>query len=1086
MISRNRSLLLAGIAACLLLLAGGWALLSDSGASQRSTNPTRGEPPRPASAGPASEGGPELPGRNDSTASVRTDEADRIALPESALAGEILDPSGQPVRAAVVSWTPMLEDQRSADQRLGDLDFDRIRTSTVFATTDAVGRFTFEAPPPDLDGSASVVWISHPSWQAASVILPAEWKAWIWPSELELQPGESVPVEVVSGAGDPCPAAVVLQRMVFTGPHPELTEEEIDARRFFWRELDTGADGKVHAHPGQGRTHFIATKDERVSAPWMGVPEAPVTLTLLASFLVSGEVRTGEQACSFSGARVTLGFGDGTDTSDVAWSQTSMQVRADGGFGPATYPLPSGAYLHSWISGGDVIGQYDSRLAPRPGEPIRLVLDVSIGVRVPIHVEDVEGRPIEGATVWGYPLRHDDFVDVGCKALTDAEGLALVRGLPPGRTAFRAGKEGYAMVDRWMDPPPAPQLVLPSSDDEELRITLPPSATVKGVVVHDGEPVPEFEVIYWTGYDVAGHMPFSDEEGRFEVVVEEGVEVSLTASVEELPQSETVTVTAGEDETEVVELVIPEPRICRGQVIDAVTGEPHLTARLVPWTTTGRALFRRRGDSYSTDGDGRFEIPGFYPGRGGLEITAEGYTSIYTTVHSDHGEIIEYGIVALEPLASAMIRVAGWQGEFDRCLVWQNQSKPNAPVPLDADGTKRLESLRPANYTFFLRLPDGTVHTTKHRVLPAQEAEVTFRLGGDAELEVTVELEDGRHELNELRVRASFRGAAGTPRTEEVEVPESGKCVLGGLRAGPSVVELLDATGRSLCSRPVELLPGTRVRARLGSGAKERRLRLLDGDGAPCSTVNVQLALPGDRSGWCPLHWTDVEGELELGALEATSVLLFTKLSSSHLAYGVRVELDPDPSRVTEVRLEARAPLILLLLEEGSPRSGVSMTITHPALPAGHLGVSAHSDERGFVRGYLATEGTYLVTPDSPRYWPNTTAVDVFAGKEPYSIELYGRGTMRWRALSSTGTPVAGVGLELSHSALGGRVLGWIETGAVTSSTGELVTDSNGELELTGLPRGDYEWSARYPDGTVLHGVEHLPPGKPIAVEIRP
>jgi len=1086
MVLRNRSFLLVVICAgCALLFLLGRSLLNAPGTTVFEEGPSGSDPLEVSSSDSSPETALEQAPAKQPARSVEAEEAGRVALPRSALSGEIRDPSGEPVEGARLSWTVILEDQCSKDLRWSDLDHERIRAATLSTTTGARGSFTFEDPPEGIEGSRSVVWISHAKWRAQSVILPVERDGWVWPIDPELVAGEPVEVEVKGGAGDPCPQAVVSQHLVFTGSHPDLTEEEIEARRFYWRELLTDDEGTALAPPGNDKIQLTARKGDRMSEPYVGIPAEPVLLTLLDSFSVSGEVRADAEIPTFSGTRIVLGFRDEPEAK-AAWSALSMQVRDDGSFGPITYPISPGDLLATWIGYGDVVGEYGNRPAPRPGEHVQLIFEVQVGERVSVRVEDVDELPIEGATVWGYPLRVDQFVDVGIKAITDAEGRATRRGLPPGQVAIRAGKEGYAYADRGMAPPPAPQIILPWDGDEELLLILPPSVKVAGVVVMDGEPVTDFELSYWTGHENSLRRDFSDEEGRFEIAVEAGSEISLMASVEGLPQSGTGTVTVGEDEALDVELAIPPSRICRGQVIDSVTGGPLTAARLLPWTTSGGELLWRRGDEYTTDSEGRFEIPGFYPGRGGLEITADGYSTEYTTVHANHGEIIEYGIVPLSPLASAVVRVVGLEGDPTRCRLWQNLTKPHTRVPLSADGSARLENLRPGLTTFLLQLPDGTIHTTKQRLLPAKVAEVLIRLGGDAELEVVVEGGTEHGELDELSVRISFSAAGRVPETMEGEIPESGRTVLRGLRAGPSVVELLGSKGQPLQCETIELAPGVRSQVRLSPDGDGRRLRLLAGEGDPCSTTYVRITLPGDRSGWCRWLWTDVEGELELGVIEASSILLFVQPTAGAVAFGVPVELDPDPSKVTEVHLETPAKLTLRLCEEGRQCSGVEMQFSHGALPPGHGGISFHSDELGIVSGLHSTEGEYLVTPESPRYWPLTTAIDVAVGREPYPVELYSLGTVRVCTLSRTGTPAPGVELELRHTALGAGVRDWIRDGSIASRALPLSTGPSGDLELSGLPRGSYEWTAKYPDGTRLRGAAMLPPEGVIEVEIRP
>jgi len=153
-----------GLLLALLALAGTGLLWSARERAPRAALADRpaGSGERPAAAAvelaapaPRGEGDAALPGERS-----RDRVPVRERLPARPLAGILRSPAGATHAGATLSWTVLLPELEGRDF-LREVDPERLRELTVTTTSDASGRFAFEAAPAELGDASSVVWVTH-------------------------------------------------------------------------------------------------------------------------------------------------------------------------------------------------------------------------------------------------------------------------------------------------------------------------------------------------------------------------------------------------------------------------------------------------------------------------------------------------------------------------------------------------------------------------------------------------------------------------------------------------------------------------------------------------------------------------------------------------------------------------------------------------------------------------------------------------------------------------------------------------------------------------------------------------------------
>jgi hypothetical protein len=985
---------------------------------------------------------------------------ERERPPARPLAGILRSPAGETHAGAMLSWTVLLPELEGRDFLL-EVDPERLRAVTVTTTSDPGGRFAFESVPAELGDHPSVVWVTRAGHEAGRVVLEPGRRAL---GELEL--ARRAPVRVrVTRAGVPVAGALVRHQLSFWGSDPLAAERRL--RRGFLREGVSAADGTLELAAGAGDNAIQAFLGEESSLLFSGAPKESLELELLPMIEVRGRVSVSGPAVDLAGVRYRMSYLSEADGSDLVLASGSMGVRADGSIGPDRWPRAARERLRVSLFGGEVESVDAEYANPAPGGGVLVELATRRGYALEALVRKADGAPLAEAHVYGFRPVGNAWV-FAAQGTTDAEGRATVQGLPGGALALEFGKPGYTtlLVEDH-------RAVLPRREEGPLAVVLQPSGMIAGRVTSAGEPVKRFTLFGWTSdksFDL--YLDHEDEHGRFKIEnAPREKALHLFAFTAELPQSETAVVVPGEAQGEIV-LELPRPRRARGRIVDTLTGAPVASATILHATTGLTGLATPRGKPMRVESDGRFELDGFYPGRGGFTVRAMGYEPLHYSTRVDEAEVIDVGLVPLNPLCTleVFVREEG-VGDYSAYRVWNACNDDRTPVALRADGTQELVA-NTGRYLVHVSRPDGSLLVAGGVATPGSTEVVELDL--TRELELTVHLLEPPPRVEDARLTAWWRAGAEDRRSEAGWSEELQAFVLRGLGPGEVVLQLADAAGAWLGQRALRLSARSRQSVTLELGGARRRVRLVGGRGDPWASCTVYATL-GEGSGWYATVTTDAAGEFELGPLEERRIVLSAKLGNESLAYGAAVELDPDPARTTVVELEPLGRSHLRLVELGVPRAGVHVAYRHAAAPNA-VEFTYASDEAGLIKGPFCAAGTYELRVNHRDFWPARPSLRIDGSSQPVQIELFGLGTLELAVTEPGGRGIEGARLALRHQELGQDVDSWIAADLLARPPGGLASDADGRLVLAGVPRGTYAWSWTAPSGETAAGEVVLAP----------
>jgi hypothetical protein len=988
----------------------------------------------------------------------------RSRLELATLAGRL----GQLGAGVELAWSSLRPEMEGIETPTG-IDHERLRLETVTTRTGEGGTFTFFSEPPGAGGLDSVVWVRAPGREALPVVLtPGERSL---PSALA-PPARAVVRVLVRRAGVPVAGANVRHTLSFWETGQPAREKR--PRRVFLREELTGPDGSVELVPGSGENLLEAwTEDERALA-WRGTPEGEVVLELGPTIEIAGRVVYEGPRSALVGTRYFVGFVTAEDHSDHLWGGPSIALRPDGTFGPDRWPRAERRSLWVAVMGGEVAGTNTLVPNPPPWGRAEVELTTEVGLSFEVAVADAAGAPVVDADLFAHHWKSGAARQL-TRATTDAEGRARTFA-PPGELTVEVKKPGFTSWTLDGDASlHVPQVKPP------LHVTLRPAGVVEGWVHVADEPVEAFSVVAWSEdghYDM--HQSFTSEEGAFRLEdVPQGASLHVLAYSDEHPQSETAVVAVGAEPHEVV-LELAHPRRARGRVIDAVTREPVPNARLQHLLTGMGTFAGARGREIAVQPDGRFELGGFASGRGGFACYAAGYDNLYYSTREDEGEVIDIGLLALNPLARIALEVRE-EGvtDFSGYRAWNMAISDSEPRTLTPDGRATLPS-RSGLYEVHVTRPDGVEATRRGNVLPGAETAVVIDFAGGIEL--TVGLAEPPSQVERWTLRAFTSAALETATADASWSAERRAFVLRGLQPGDVVLELRDGERAQVVQRSFRLGPAPRQSLELALGGELRRVRLVDPRGRPWAACAVTVALD-DESGWFAQRETDAEGELELGPLEARRLVLSAKLANESIAYGVPIELEPDLARTTTVELDVGPRSLLVLGELGRPVAGLCVLYQAKSGPR-HLSFGYISDEAGHVRGPFLGPGHYVVGVNHRDYWPTRHALARSSAGSPVALELFSRATLTLAVTLQDGRSVPGARIALEHAELAATAEDWLAAQLLEAPNG-LVSDAHGALVLNGLPRGTYSWSCTSPGLRAASGRLVLAPGERAVLPIR-
>jgi protocatechuate 3,4-dioxygenase beta subunit len=820
-----------------------------------------------------------------------------------------------------------------------------------------------------------------------------------------------------------------------------------------------------------------------------GTPTAagaqPSVLELRPAAAISGRA-VDPEGHPIAGAWIEAGIPGQSTSTPGRTALPRVQTAADGGFRLPGL-LPDGLYELGGSHADFPRATLSVRTAPagRATPPVRLVLNRGqIGVG---RVVDGEGQPVAGAEVI---LLSDSEPQELLGATSGATGEIEIRRLRPGAfTLLASGKGCGALVRRGVQiPPRTPRVALGD-------IELPAPTVIAGRVTDtQGNPVAEAQVVAANPEPV--YLPGKGPEAAW------GTPGALTTGAdggfrfEGLRPGQRYFIFVAHPDYALarlpgVEAPAPEPlriTLTRGHALTGrVVGpdrEPVAGATLTRVIQTQVTYDGGGGSSGSservgdTDAAGRFRIPGLAPGQIDLRIEAAGYPwrllkGIQIPATGDPAPLE----IVLERGAVLEGRVTDGRGT-GVANAWisatpQRQSdtlfgSPGVLITTDEDGNFHSAELKPGPHSISVGSPGGRQLQAEKEIVPglnrldfkfpaAQEvsgwvrddrgtplpgAQVSLApIPGGTVLDLATEV-DGSFRLTSVvpgryRVQASKEGFFESSPVPELEVGESD---VQGLELR------LTRSPMAIAGRLLGVTPEQQTRLRIGAqvqghagGWGEIQGRL-DGRGG----YRISELIPGE---WT-VHAFDLQG------LEA---------------YG-RVRVEPGAVETTlDLDFSSGLTLSGRVISNGQPLSDAGIDLTSAAR---RNSTTTAYDGTFRIAGLQPGAVTVIVT--LPTQGISQSRTLTLEGDRDLTIEIE-TGALSGRVLSEkTGTPMAGVTVELVAVASGGKV---------TVSGPSALTGPDGTFILPTLAAGTYRATLRGGSSKVEQTVT-VPPGGSVSLEM--
>jgi hypothetical protein len=342
---------------------------------------------------------------------------------------------------------------------------------------------------------------------------PAGWPAVV---EIALSPLEApVTVLVVDFEGKGVPGAIVEQ----FGTAPSDAEKAPDglgsdrAQRLLQRASVTNAEGLVSLQPFPGEQVLIARSGRLQSTPWRGKPHGCLTLELVPTFELSGEVAmpTWEHLDYVGERRITVAA-----QSRNLWRElASIREVEPGSYGPLVVPLLDVERYRVRLEGSPLIPVQWFFDPPSAGARLRQDLSAELGLELSFRVRDEAGEVIPTAMV------HVQWQDALDPALwnfverTKSQGEQIDTWSVPASGSVRFSAQAPGYVPFHSEP-----VASNYYHENRKEIVLKKAGTLRGKCLYRGNPVRDFEVIVLPGEAFAQPTStsfFDREDGSFEL-----------------------------------------------------------------------------------------------------------------------------------------------------------------------------------------------------------------------------------------------------------------------------------------------------------------------------------------------------------------------------------------------------------------------------------------------------------------------------------------------------------------------------------------------------------------------------------------
>ena len=1003
------------------------------------------------------------PGAADEPSSART----VVAAP--ALEGVVASSDGTPIPGAEVSCHPIENHDALGDPMWRRVAVEGSGGDAGLVSTDAKGGFSLSELPSGGKEHGFVLWATHPEYTAAMQVWSPDVESGAGGPRIVLEPSGPLHVLVVDGRGQPVPAATVHHCGIAPpgpGPTGEPRLDEVGMRSLLRRTVGTDRNGRAVLGAFPGDQTLQAQRGDELSTVWTGEARTgEIRLALAPSFTVAGTVSLPEMdpATEFE-RRLTISSQRGAVLRPLA----TIRNLGDGAWGPLRLPVLEVDACLIRLEGIPLVPVEVPFPVPRAGDHLTFPLHAEVGASQWFMAvgEDEEGLP----QAWVSMIWNRDGRWVTTEAHARPDGYIKATGIPPGVVDYYLGAPGHA-------PSRSDSLTVPLAEPGTIRVQLERSARITGVCLHQGIPVPDFEVIVWPEESTGSrtrHAFHGRESGSFVIEDAPVGEVLLTAASADLPGAEPVRVLLAAGDAAEVVLELPESRMVRGTVLDAVDGSPLPEATIQLYYTGPDRAVTRWGPPHPVGADGHFELSGFTDRTNYYFVNAAGYSGTYASILPEVPGVVELGEIRLQPQQSLELvltdsRRDGGLGTtgygFRAHGITMLPASSFAP-----DGTLRFDEVSAGTYKFWIDHPNGLSQELSVTLAAGEKWRVEHRVEGATTLAVHVVPDEAFDREQWHMIEVHFVTRRGTPVSYWGNLTEDLTLTFPGIDSSTAEVTLIRGQDRKhLAATRCDFRGRDFFELTMSPGGRSFLARVVNAEGEDMSGIHVHLEDPS-QPGSPHTGVTDAEGVAKILGVPESQVVAHLYHTSLGRQFGV--PCDATGSEATLV-FEGGSSLDLRILDGDEVLPGAQGWILDPF---GIPDAEVTTDEEGRARFAHLGPGRYEVVVDRSDCWRVAMAVDVAEGENARTVQMRRLGDVELEVVTEEGGPVGGLALGLRSLEFGDDVASWISDQRVRCEGG-LVTDPRGRLRIDGLPRGRYACSFVGDDGAPQGSEFEVRPG---------
>ena len=823
-------------------------------------------------------------------------------------------------------------------------------------------------------------------------------------------------------------------------------------------ELPASAEGEALLGRFEGTAWIVAESNGAQSAPWTGSmgSTGQVDLVLRDTISVAGSLITESDSPSdATGVRVTAAHRNGGDEHALGAASVGPELQWTM---PELPHYDSGAYEFR-LHGPNVIPDVARVPLPHEGH-ISIALHYRLGAEFEVRVRDHDQKMIADVTV---EVRWQEGKDESSvSGRTGSDGKTAIRGVRPGEVQLILSADKF--VTTTFGPFGTDALEKLGAD-----LYIQAAGTLRLTCVKDEEPVREFSLRYWKDlpHEVLKKEVVADgSEGITLEDVPLGT-VHLFAFTAESAASEIVSVTVDPVQVTEARLELPVPCLASGKVVDAESGFPIPDASLEPHLLVGTARIAACSEAMRSDSGGTFRALPLPAGPCWIAVSAPGYAP--GGVSCDPGSTPDFDVGAIELTLNRdlEVRLIGRpEQDLSAYMVDLEGLEQSPRIACDPDGRAVFEKVAAGTPTLSIWPPDTGRQYIELDLRPGERWSIEVPIATDRVLSVRVapppggELEDG------MWVGATFRTAEGFRSVRHRRLPLDGWVEFPNVTGREVVVEVLSPEFALLAVEHTSIPDEGSKELQVTIQRDAKKVRFLDPNYEPIAGATVNLGLSGDDTMWTQPVSTDGEGLIEVRGVSNKDVKATLFFGTATVA-DLPVEFNPDPNAETIVIVDASGALQLQALDGELPlvqaKAGIGTRAEVLAFD------SVDADAGGLCKfGSLAPKDYYIeIYGDG--LWRTEQILAASSDNPLYEIQVRRVGAIELN-LSRDEYPAADMEIDLVSAEFGEKASDWLAAGRIRSSTGEMRTDSTGNLIVLDLPHGAYTWTVPTATGSAARG----------------